>query len=351
MASAANSLRLCLGSGRQISRLRHTARPCASLLLRRALSTRRRGAADADYDPRKAGPALEFDKPYASPGDFLTDYLRNDNLSEEEREQADRMLETWNKVPEDKQREYSQLTREINQEVAPARRPIFVKKDAFWNDEETDTDIITDEVGEDDFEEDDILSMAHGKLEEHREFREYARIAVWEMPLLSKLAKKFEPPAQGQALRFRYTSYMGEFHPADRKVVVEFCPKDLSQLNEAQQLKLKKLAGSRYNPEKDLVRMSCERFEHQAQNKRFLGDMVQKMINTAKDPTDMFIDIPLDTRHHTFTTKPKFPKGWRMSEERKQELEGQRRKALALDMAKEKAGGLIDGVKSIREAL
>ena len=32
---------------------------------------------------------------------------------------------------------------------------------------------------------DDITSLAHGELEQHREMREYARIAAWEMPLLS----------------------------------------------------------------------------------------------------------------------------------------------------------------------
>lgn len=43
-----------------------------------------------------------------------------------------------------------------------------------------------DEVGEDEeFENDDISSLAHGELEQHREFREYARLAAWEMPLLS----------------------------------------------------------------------------------------------------------------------------------------------------------------------
>lgn len=75
---------------------------------------------------------------------------------------------------------------------------------------------------------------------------------------------------------------MGEEHPADRKVVVEFSPKDLKDLNEAQQLKLMKLAGPRYNPGKGLIKMSCDRFEHQAQNKRYLGDLVQKMITAAK---------------------------------------------------------------------
>ena len=42
------------------------------------------------------------------------------------------------------------------------------------------------DVGEDEeFEGDDITSLGHGELEQHREMREYARIAAWEMPMLS----------------------------------------------------------------------------------------------------------------------------------------------------------------------
>lgn len=41
------------------------------------------------------------------------------------------------------------------------------------------------EDGDDVFGEDDMTSMAHTELEEHRELREYARIAAWDMPSLS----------------------------------------------------------------------------------------------------------------------------------------------------------------------
>ena len=48
--------------------------------------------------------------------------------------------------------------------------------------------------GEDEeFEGDDISSLGHGELEQHREMRDYARIAAWEMPLLSSML----PPEQG----------------------------------------------------------------------------------------------------------------------------------------------------------
>ena len=42
-----------------------------------------------------------------------------------------------------------------------------------------------EDIGEDpEYEADDITSLAHGELEQHRELRKYARLAVWEMPLL-----------------------------------------------------------------------------------------------------------------------------------------------------------------------
>lgn len=61
----------------------------------------------------------------------------------------------------------------------------------------------------------------------------------------------------------------------------------------------------------------------------------------------MFEDVPLDTRHHTFKVKPKFPKEWRMTEERRKFLEDTRQKALLLDQAKTEEGTLIDGKQKI----
>jgi hypothetical protein len=51
---------------------------------------------------------------------------------------------------------------------------------------------------DDDFERDDITSLAHGELEQHREMREYARIAAWEMPLLSSMHMRAGVLFQGQ---------------------------------------------------------------------------------------------------------------------------------------------------------
>ncbi|KAL7270974.1 37S ribosomal protein S24, mitochondrial [Rhizina undulata] len=183
-----------------------------------------------------------------------------------------------------------------------------------------------DETMEKEWEFDDISSIAHGELEQHREARHYARIAAYEMPQLTALCKPFVPPTKKQILRFRYTTYMGEKHPAEPKVVMEVATIDLD-LNDQQRAKLIKLAGVRYNPETDIIRMSCEMFEQPAQNKRYLSDVLDRLIAEAKDLTESFEDIPFDFRHHKFKKpKPKFPKEWLMTEERRKQLDEARAK-------------------------
>jgi small subunit ribosomal protein S35 len=75
---------------------------------------------------------------------------------------------------------------------------------------------------------------------------------------------------------------MGDQHPAEKKVVVEFCPPDILELTDKQRDKLIKLAGVRYNPETQIVKMSSEMFETQAQNKKYLSDLVDTLIREAK---------------------------------------------------------------------
>ncbi|KAF2426473.1 hypothetical protein EJ08DRAFT_593660 [Tothia fuscella] len=210
-----------------------------------------------------------------------------------------------------------------------------------------------EDVGEDeDFQGDDLPSAGHGEVDQHRELREYARLAAWELPMLHKLAQPFEPPDKTTPLRFRYTTYMGEQHPASRKVVLEFSPSELPDLSPLQTAKLIKLAGPRYNPSLNLIKMSCESFETQAQNKRYLGDLVYKLLKTAKDAsTDNFEDVPADFRHH----KPKpfhvFPERWKLTPERRKVLEEKRVKELQDEEAKRKDGSLVDGASVISEAL
>lgn len=143
---------------------------------------------------------------------------------------------------------------------------------------------------------------------------------------------------------------MGEAHPGERKVVLQFAPDDL-KLSAVQTNKLKKLAGTRYNPETELIKISCESYEHQAQNKAYLSNLVDDLVTAAKDATDTFEDIPLDTRHHRVVKKPRFPEAWRMTDKRRLELNEYRQLQMAQDVEKEKAGQLVIGQRVIEEHL
>ncbi|RAL01170.1 mitochondrial 37S ribosomal protein mS35 [Aspergillus ibericus CBS 121593] len=220
--------------------------------------------------------------------------------------------------------ELDQQAQDIDRE-APVR---FVdqrmRSPGLWAEDEPD-EFSHVEDGDDDFNDDEMTTVAHAQLEEHREIREYTRIAAWDMPLLSELAQPFTLPPESHILRFRYTTYMGEQHPAEPKVVVELSSKDLTPkyLTEAQRQTFLKLVGVRYNPQTDIVRMSCEKFHHRAQNKRYLGDTIKALIKEAKEG-DSFTDVPLDVRHHKPKVSHRFPESWVMTPERKKQLEARR---------------------------
>lgn len=54
----------------------------------------------------------------------------------------------------------------------------------FWAEDDGD-EMAQVEDGDEDIQDDEITSMAHAEMELHREMREYARIAAWDMPMLS----------------------------------------------------------------------------------------------------------------------------------------------------------------------
>ncbi|CAI6320392.1 unnamed protein product [Periconia digitata] len=217
-------------------------------------------------------------------------------------------------------------------------------KDGFWSEGE-------EELGPDeDYYADDITSDGHQLLEQHRELREYARMIAWELPLLNHLARPFEVPTQATPFRFRYTSYLGERHPAVNKVVVEFCAKDM-KLSPIQTDKLIKLAGVRYNPSNDTIKLSCEKFDTQAQNKRFLGETISKLLTEAKDGSDTFADVPFDFRHHKPKPVYEFPESWILTPERKKYLEEKRSASVLKEEERKFTGALIDGNKVVESNL
>ena len=140
---------------------------------------------------------------------------------------------------------------------------------------------------------------------------------------------------------------MGERHPAEKKIVLEFCTSDLPDLTDQQRIKLIKLVGCRYNPETDIVRMSCEMFETQAQNKYYLGHLVNTLLVEAKDDSDMFEDVPLDFRHHKYKKKLEFPESWKMTPQKRKQLESKRENQLLLEQDRELRGQVVNGVQAI----
>lgn len=123
--------------------------------------------------------ALELERKYK----HMTPTQVAQSMLDEEDENVGRGLAgTLNSLEVDEsmkndQEEIDAMVKFIRQQPKAIREP-------FWDDEEPDPDLITMDDS-DEFEENDMTDIAHAKLEEHREQREYARVAIWEMPLLS----------------------------------------------------------------------------------------------------------------------------------------------------------------------
>ncbi|KAJ5224483.1 uncharacterized protein N7469_007986 [Penicillium citrinum] len=276
-----------------------------------------------------------------------------DMMSPEQRAEFDaenrRAVADFNDV-EKRAAAFAELEKSVNQidkEHDIRFEDVRDKSRGFWAEDESD-ELALVEDGDEEINDDEITSTAHAQMELQRELREYARITAWDMPMLSKLAKPFQLPSQNQILRFRYTSYMGEQHPAEPKVVVELASQDLTpkHLTEAQRQTFLKLVGTRYNPQTDIIRISCEQFGSSVQNKRYLADLVNTLINEAKKG-DSFADVPLDLRHHKPKIRPRFPDSWNMTEARRQQLAA--RRAERISAAKEREA--IDGNSIVAQAI
>jgi small subunit ribosomal protein S35 len=136
----------------------------------------------------------EEQRVFDSLGDAIQEVIRVGDLSESEMAEAKEALENWQKLSRDEQMAMQQQARgfrSITNNFEKVQMP--KERNSFWFKGETDPLMMLSEDIDDEFQEDDILSMAHGKLEEHREHREYARLSVWEMPLLSSKFCDREP--------------------------------------------------------------------------------------------------------------------------------------------------------------
>jgi small subunit ribosomal protein S35 len=150
--------------------------------------------------PIAKGPSPEDelpDVPEYSP-DLLSKEERSmyEMLSPEEREAFDaeqrRMIEEFNdpQVRAAKFAEIEKSVRDIEKEVGLRFEDVPDRSRGFWAEEEDDEFGLVEDA-DDDFHDDEITSMAHAEVELHREIREYARIAAWDMPLLSSKLQHF----------------------------------------------------------------------------------------------------------------------------------------------------------------
>ncbi|CAR24158.1 mitochondrial 37S ribosomal protein mS35 [Lachancea thermotolerans CBS 6340] len=173
---------------------------------------------------------------------------------------------------------------------------------------------------------DDLPSQAQALVQQHREQRFYNRLAAYELPKLVQYRQEYKRPSQKtHPVTYRYTTYIGEEHPNSRKVVVSLKTQQLG-LNDKEVHKFRLLARTRYDHTTDIFKMSSDRYPEAAQNARYLSDKLQALIKEAKDTSDDFSDVPLDTRHTTArnlrrkTRGYKFPEEWKRPQDAPKEM-------------------------------
>lgn len=97
-----------------------------------------------------------------------------------------RFVEMWND-PAERQRDSALIdegAKQVDKESQMRFEDVKDRGRGIWANEEDD-EFAQTEDGDDVFGDDEMTSMAHAELELHREVREFARIAAWDMPLLS----------------------------------------------------------------------------------------------------------------------------------------------------------------------
>lgn len=105
-----------------------------------------------------------------------------------------KFIEMWND-PAERQRDSEMIeegAKQVDRESEIRFEDVKDPGRGFWANEEDD-ELAQTEDGDDAFNDDEITSMAHAELELHREIREYARIAAWDMPLLSSTFSQLCP--------------------------------------------------------------------------------------------------------------------------------------------------------------
>lgn len=174
--------------------------------------------------------------------------------------------------------------------------------DIFKADSDTDYEnyVVEGEYMEDKLEGykfDEYPTAAQDIVRDFRDVMEFNRKAAFELPQLAKFRQEYVPvDSKEKPIVYKYTRFIGEAHPAERKVALQFKVADLN-LAPAEAHKLKLLAGTRYNYLDDVVLMSCEKYLEPAQNAAFMDEILQDLVAEAKRNPEEFASVPLDKRH------------------------------------------------------
>ncbi|KAI9470263.1 mitochondrial ribosomal subunit protein-domain-containing protein [Coemansia mojavensis] len=160
------------------------------------------------------------------------------------------------------------------------------------------------------WEYDDHHTFGHLLLDSVRDVRKYLRQIQFEHPTLAKHAKPFQPLPKQNILQFERSFTMGEKYLAqDRKAVLRVKVAQLG-LKDLELRKFLLLAGVRYNPETDELKMSESREATSLLNKKRLADTLVSLITEAKKKDDMFADVPLEFSYHKYKPNPALPAEW-----------------------------------------
>lgn len=152
---------------------------------------------------------------------------------------------------------------------------------------------------------------------ESRRAENLHRISAYEMPLLAKLRKPYEPASDMESpLKIKYfTDFSNSSEEAfNSRVELSVLVDDLG-LTDKQKHKFKVLLGNKMNLDTGVLKIKCQSHPTAAQNVREVVSKFGMLLLEVKDPAqDDFSDIVLDRRHmRDAIKKPRaeFPEAWK----------------------------------------
>ncbi|KAH8925144.1 hypothetical protein BT69DRAFT_1216941 [Atractiella rhizophila] len=164
---------------------------------------------------------------------------------------------------------------------------VFPDVDEHSFDDEFDGDFVN---------EPELTTYAYEQLYLQRVHLKYLRLTEFELPTFTRFHKPFVPPSSKHIVRIRTQHYQGEEHPADRKCALTVHVPGIPNLEDWMRHKFRVLAGPRWYPEEDMVKISCELFPELEMNEKWCNDTLNKLLTVAKEGEDKMLDVPLDTR-------------------------------------------------------